>query len=185
MRGVHGAGAKVHKEGLVGRHLLGVGDKADGLVHQVLGEVVALLRRLGRLHLVVVVDQLRIVLVGLAAQEAIEALKAAAQRPAVVGSGGRDLVGRGQVPLADGVGVVALLQQHLGQKAVLKGDVAVGAGIAGRTLGDAGHGVGVVVAPGQNAGARRRAERRGVHVVVRQAVGSARLSRLGVSMGLP
>ncbi len=110
MRGVHGAGAEVHEEGLVGRHLLGVGDEADGLVHQVFGDVVAFFRRLGRLHLVVVVDQFGVVLVGLAAQEAVEALKAAAQRPAVVGAGRRDLVGRGQVPLADGVGVVALLQ---------------------------------------------------------------------------
>ena len=134
MRRVHGPGAEVHEEGLVGRHLFGVGDEADGLVHQVLGDVIALLRRLGRLHLVVVVDQFRVVLVGLAAEKAVVALKAAAQRPAVVGAGRRDLVGRGQVPLADGVGVVAVLQQDLRQKAVLEGDVAVGAGIAGRGL---------------------------------------------------
>ena len=55
VRRVHGAGAEVHEEGLIRRHLLGVGDEADGLVDQILGEVVALFGRLGRLDLVVVV----------------------------------------------------------------------------------------------------------------------------------
>ena len=45
------------------------------------------------------------------------------------------------------------------------------AGVAGGTLGDAGHGVGVVIAPGQDARTRRRTKRRGVHIVVAQAVG--------------
>ena len=61
----------------------------------------------------------------LAAQETVEALEPAAQRPAVIRAGGRNLVGGRQVPLADGVGVVASLQQHLGEEAVLEGDVAV------------------------------------------------------------
>ena len=46
MRRVHRAGAEVHEERLVRRDLLGVGDEADRLVHQVLGQVVALFRRL-------------------------------------------------------------------------------------------------------------------------------------------
>ena len=56
---------------------------SDGLVGQVLGEVVALLRRARRLDVVVVVDELGVVLVGLAAHEAVEALEAAAERPLV------------------------------------------------------------------------------------------------------
>ena len=63
MRRVHRARAEVHEEGLVGRDLFGVGDEADCLVHQILGQVIALFRRFRRLDRMVVVDQLRIVLV--------------------------------------------------------------------------------------------------------------------------
>ena len=89
MRRVHGAGGEIEEERLVGHDLLGIGDKADGLVDQILGEMVALFRRLLRLDLVVVVDQLRVILVRVAAQEAVEALEPAAQRPAVIRSGRR------------------------------------------------------------------------------------------------
>ena len=146
-----------------------------GLVDQVRGQVVALLGRRRRLDLVVVVDQVGIPLAGVAAEEAVEALEAAAQRPAVVGPGRGLLVARRQVPLADHVGVVAVLEQHLGEHAVLERHDAVVAGVAGGELGDAGHAVAVVVAPGDDAGAARRAQRRGVHVVVAQAVGGERV----------
>ena len=185
MGGVLRAGAEVHEEGFVGRDLLGVGDEADGLVDQVFGEVVALFGCLLRLDGMVVVDQFRIVLVGVAAEEAVVALEAASQWPAIVGAGCRDLIGGRQVPLAEGIGVVAVLQQHLGEHAVLEGDVSVSAGIAGRSLGDAGHGVRVVVAAGHDAGTGGRTERRGVHVVKEQAVRLASWSMFGVSMGLP
>ena len=158
------------KNGLFGRDLLGVGDEADGLVHQVLGQVIALFRRLLRLDRVVVVHQLRVVLVRVAAEEAVVALEAAAQRPAVVGARRRDLLGRRQVPLAERVGVVAVLQQDLGEEPVLERDVAVAARVAGRAFGDARHRVRVVVAAGQDARAGRRAERGRVHVVEAQAV---------------
>ena len=68
-----------------------------------------------------------------------------------------------------------MLEQHLGQEAVLERDDAVVAGIAGRELGDARHAVAVVVAPGDDARAARRAQRRRVHVVVAQAVGGERV----------
>jgi hypothetical protein len=58
MRGMAGAGAEVQVERLVRGDLLGVGDELDGLVGQVLGQVVALFGGAGRLDLVVVVDQL-------------------------------------------------------------------------------------------------------------------------------
>ena len=77
--------AEVQEERLVGGDLFRVGDELVRLVDQIGGQVVALLRRLRRLDLMVVVDQIRVVLVGVAAEEAVEALEAAAQRPAVVG----------------------------------------------------------------------------------------------------
>ena len=107
---------------MFGRDLLGVGNEFDRLVGQVLAQVVALLGRLGRLDLVVVVDQFGVILVGITAQEAIVALEAAPQRPAVVGSSGGLLLGGQEVILAEHVGVVALQQQHLREEAVLERD---------------------------------------------------------------
>ena len=109
VRGVRRAGAEVQVERLVRGDLLGVGDERDRLVGQVRGQVVALLGSRRRLDLVVVGDQVRIPLAGVAAEEAVEAVEAPAQRPPVVRTGRRLLLGRHQVPLADHVGVVAVL----------------------------------------------------------------------------
>ena len=168
--GVVGAGGEVQEEGLVRCHLLEVGDELDGLVGQVDRQVIALVGRLRRLDLMVVEDEVGIVLVGVTAEEPVVAVESAAQRPAVVRACGADLFGGGQMPLADAERRVAVGEQHLGQEAVLERDGAVGPGVAGRALGDARHAVGVVVAPGQHAGARRRAQRGGVHVGVPQPV---------------
>ena len=115
------------KNGLSGATCLASAMKLDRLVDQIVGEVIAFLGRLRRLDLMVVVDQLRIILVRVAAEEAVEAVEAASQRPAVVGSRGADLLRGREVPLADGVGVVAVLLQHLGEEAVFEGNIAVAA----------------------------------------------------------
>jgi hypothetical protein len=73
---------------------------------------------------VVVVHQVGVELVGLALEEAVEAVEAASQRPLVEGSGGRRLLHRAQVPLADREGGVALVAQHLGHGRGVVGDVA-------------------------------------------------------------
>ena len=91
--------------------------------------------------------------------------------------------------LADHVGVVALLQQHLREKTVLERDVAVVTGIVGGELGDACHTIRVVVTPADDARTCRRAQRRGVHVGVaqatlRQAVQVGRLDRAAVAAEL-
>ena len=145
------------------------------MIGQVLGQVIALRRATRRLHLVVVVDQLGIPLAGVAAQEPVEAVETAPERPPVIGPGGGLLLGRHQMPLADHVGVVAVLLQHLRQETVLERDVAVITRIAGRQLGDRRHPVGVVVAAGDHAGSRRRTQRRGVHAVVAQPAGRERV----------
>jgi hypothetical protein len=155
VRRMHGAGAEVHEERLVGRHLLGVGDHRPGLLHQVGREVIALLGRLLRLDLRVVAHELGVVLVRVAAEEAVVALEAATERPAVVRPRGRRCLGRRQVPLAEGVRVVAVLEQDLGQHPVLERHVAIAARVSRGALGDARHGVRVVVAPGEHARARR------------------------------
>ena len=151
--------------------LLAVGDERDGLVDQVLAQVVALLGLLRRLDRVVVVHEVRIPLARVATEEAVEALEAPAQRPAVVRACSGLLVARRQVPLPDHERAVALLDQDLRQHPVLERHHAVVARIAGRQLGDAGHPVRVMVAAGDDARPRRRAQRRRVHVVVAQPLG--------------
>ena len=161
---------EIEKERLVGRDLLQVGDEVDRLVGKIGGEVVALFRRLWRLDLMIVVDEIGIILMGVAAEKPVIALEAAPQRPAVIRTGRADLLGWRQVPFADGIGRITLLQQRLRQKPVLEGYRAIAAGIAGRSLGDARHRVRVMVAPGQDARARWRTERRRVHVVEQETV---------------
>ena len=109
MRRVRGAGAVMQVKRLVRRDLPGIGDELDRLVGQVLVQVIALFGCPRRLDLVVVVHQVGVVLVGISAHEAIEALEASTQRPAVVGTRGGFQVGRDQVILADHEGAVALL----------------------------------------------------------------------------
>ncbi len=118
----------------------------------------------------VVVDEIRIPLAGVAAEKAVEALEAAPDRPPVERAGGGLLVARRQVVLPDHERAVAVLDQHLGEKAVLERDHAVVSRVAARQLRDGGHRVAVVVAPGDDARPARRAQRRRVHVVVAQAV---------------
>ena len=71
------AGTEIHEERLVGRDLLGVGDEPDRLVHEVYREVVAVFGRLRLVYRMVVVHEIWIPLIRIAAQEAVVALEAA------------------------------------------------------------------------------------------------------------
>ncbi|MNV34612.1 hypothetical protein D3C71_1260390 [compost metagenome] len=175
VRRMHRAQCEVAEERLVRRHLLGIGDEGSGPFDKVGSQVVALLRRGRRFCLVVVVHQLRVVLVGVTAQESVEALETAPQRPTVVGAGGGIGLFRRQVPFAQAVGAVAHLAQDLREHAIGERHVAIGAGKTRGAVGQAPHVVGVVVAPGQDARPRGRAQRGGVHVVVQQPIGGQRI----------
>jgi len=69
MRRVARAGRVVQEERLVRRDRLSVLDELDRLVGNVIGEVVALLGRAWLIDGVVVVDQFRVPLIGLRAEE--------------------------------------------------------------------------------------------------------------------
>jgi hypothetical protein len=84
---VAGAGREPEQERPVAVDGAQVVQELDGVVGEVLGEVVALLGPAGRIDLVAVVDEVGVVLVGLGAEEAVEALEAAAR--AATGGGGR------------------------------------------------------------------------------------------------
>ena len=137
VRRVRRTGAEVQVERLVGVDLVGVGNELDRLVGEVRGEVVALLGRRGRLDLMVVVDEIGVPLAGVAAEEPVEALEPAPERPAVIRPRASLLAAGDQVPLADHERAVAVLEQHLRQEPVLERNVAVVARKASRKLGDA------------------------------------------------
>ena len=170
MRRVHRAGAEVHEERLVGgRDFLRV-DPIDGMVDEVLVEVVAVLGAAGRIDLVVVLPQVRLPLARLPGEEPVEALEPLPQRPAVVRPRCALVLVWREVPLSQCHGVKAALDQHRRKHRGLPGDARVVAGVAGGGLHYGRNADGVVVAAGEKGCARRRAQGRGVEVDVADAL---------------
>ena len=139
VRSVGRAGRVVEEERLLRRDHLRVLDERKRLVGDVHGEVVALLRQRRLLDRVVVIGDVGIPLVSLRAQEAVEALEAAPERPVLLCRRHVHLVLWVEVPLADDVDVEAALAEHLGEHRALAWDVAAGVRKARRGLGDARH----------------------------------------------
>ena len=168
------ARAEVHEERTLRSNLLGIGDHPDGAVDEVLGQVVVVSqtgspvrrRAVGLIDELLVLDQVRVPLVGLSAEEAVIALKTAAGRPVPLRRGHVRLVLRAAVPLAQHVRVVATLPEHLGDRRRLERNVTVGAGEPGRRLADARHADSGVVTTGQHRRASRRTQRCRVELVV-------------------
>jgi len=167
---VCGTGGVVEEEGLVRGIYLGVLNELDGLVSQVDVQVITLLRCFRGGDPVVVIRQVRVPLVSVAAQEAVVALESTPERPAVERTGFSGFFRRGEVPLADGKSVVAMFQQDLREKSVLKSHHTVVCRVAHGQLGDGGQTQRVVVAAREHAAACRRAQGRGVHVGVAQSL---------------
>ena len=159
----------VHEEGLVGHERALLADPGDGLVGHVLGEVVALLgcgRRLERRG--PLVDG-GVVLVGLAADEAVEVLEATARRPLGERPHRARLPDRDLVALAELRGGVPVHPQGVGQWCRgVRPNRAVPGGGRGQ-LGDGAHAHGVVVPAGQQGLTGGRTERGRVEPGVPQA----------------
>ena len=107
-----------------------IGDEADRLVDQIGRQVIAVRIDAGRIDMGVVGHEFGRELVGLGIEEAVEAIEAAAERPAVERPGGAAFGQRRDVPFADHVVAIAVRPQHLGQRARLARDLAAIAGIA-------------------------------------------------------
>ncbi len=165
MRGMRAAGHVVDEERLLGRDRLDLLHVLDRLVGHGRGQVPARLALEGVDGRRIAV-QVRLPLAGVAADEAIEVLEAHAVRPLVEGSGlGRLIEGR-VVILAEPRGRVPVVLQDGADGAVLLPDDRVVTRESRRDFAhhaEAGH---VVVAPGDQCRARRRAERRGVEIRV-------------------
>ncbi len=183
VRRVARAGAEVEEERLLGVDGPQVVDALDRVVGEVLGEVVAVLVGAGWLDEVVVVHEVGCELVGLAVEEAVEALEAAPERPPRPGAGEMRVLVGGQVPLADRVGRVALVAQDLGEEPGRAGDASGVPGEAAGQVRDPSHPDRVVVAAGEEAGPGRRAEGGGVEARVLQAAGGETVERRRVDVG--
>ena len=126
-----------------------IGDEADRLVDQVRRQMIATGIAAERIDVGVVRHQLRRVLVGLGVEKAVEAVEAAAERPAVERPGGAAFGQRRHMPFADHVVAIGMRPQHFGERSGLAGDLAAIAGIAAVEIGKAADADGMVVAPGQ------------------------------------
>ncbi len=181
VRPVHAARRPVHEERLVRVEGAPVVEPRQRLVHQIRGQVIArvVVRRLDR---VVVLGQPRLVLRGLAAEEAVEILEAVAVRPAVLRPDRRRLGHRRVVPLAEGRGMVAVLLQHLGdRRRVLRDDP--GIAVPGhRPLGDRPRPDAGMVPPGEQRRPGRRADRGGVEPGIGDALRRQPVQRRGMHL---
>ena len=169
VRCVGGAGREVHEERLVGQQRLLLAHPVDRLVGQVLGQVIALGRRLRRLDRGGALVQGRVPLVVLAADEAVEVLEAAAAgRPRGERARRAGLPDRNLVALAELRRRIAVELQRQRQRRLGVRQHRGVPGCRGGGFGDVAHAHRVVVAAGQQRLARRRAQRSGVEPVVLQ-----------------
>ena len=158
-----------------------VADELDRAVDHVLADVVV--RGVGGGDAVVVVGELGGELVGEGVEEAVVTVEALLQGPVVERSRRGRFRHGGEVPLADREGGEAAVPKQLGDgcRAICDGPAAVGVGAG--PVGDGTHAHGVVVAPGEEAGAGGGAEGSGVVVGVAQAIGREAVHVRGVDGG--
>ena len=171
MRRMGRARREVEEKRLPGINRLVIAQEANRVVGQVLGQVIAILRRLGRRDEMIVVGQLGVELIGLAAEEAVVAVEAALQRPLVERTGLRGFLHWREMPLAQREGRVVLVAQHFGDGRRVARDRPAHVRIARVEVADRTHADCVMISPGQQRGAGRRAERRDVEVGEAEAVG--------------
>ena len=169
MRRVRGAGRVLDEDRLARVGLVDPRHVVDGVVGHRGDQVPARLAVEG-IDLRGVAEQVRLPLVGVAADEAVEVLEAHAGRPLVERPDLAGGEGRRVVVLAEPRGRVAVVEQDAPDGGLVLADDAVVAGETGGLLGDHAEADRVVVAPGDQRGARRRAQRGGEDAVVAQAV---------------
>ena len=182
VRRMRGARRVVHEERLVGRERLLLPQPVDRSVTEILVQRVTFFGRLRGIDRGGAFEQPRVVLVRLAADEAVEVLEARARRPAVERTDRAVLPHRHLVALAELRGGVAVQLEDLGQRRLVPGAQAAVARRRRRHLGDGAHADRVVVAAAEQRRPRRRAQRRRVEArvleaAVREPLGRRRVAR--------
>ena len=166
MRRVRRPRREIQEERLPRIDRLLIAQKAHRAIDQILRQVVALLRPLRRIDVVIVVDQLRVELIRLSAQKAVEAVETALQRPLLERPRLRARLQRRQVPLPHRIGRVVLVPQHFRHRRRMLRNPRAHVWVARIEMRNRPHPHRVVIAPRQQRRPRRRAERR--HVEIRE-----------------
>ena len=86
MRSMCGSRAEIHEKRFIRRIDIGFPDEFKRVVYQVRGKMISLFRCGRRSDRVVILNQVRVVLIGLATEETIEVFESPAERPACVRS---------------------------------------------------------------------------------------------------
>ena len=172
---VHGAQREVQEERFARGTLLLILHHADGLIGQVLAQVIPLVGPPGWIDVVVVADEVGRPMVGVALEEAVVALEAQTQWPRIEGPGRRAVPARRQVPLAHGHGRVAGVTEEAGEGRRRLGQPGVVARETQRDVGQKAHADGVMVAAGEEGGPGGRAQRGHVEAVEGRAAGRQRV----------
>src|SRR5208283_2627528 len=159
------AGHVVDKEGLVRGDGVDAIHVLDGFIRLRRGQVPAGMADVGinRRH---VAEQVRLPLAGVAPDKPVEVLKAHADRPLVERPVLAGLEGGYIVVLAEPRGAIAVVLEDAANRCLVAGDDAVVAGEAGGLLGDHAEASRMMVAPGNQGGARRRTQRRRIEIGV-------------------
>ena len=167
MRRVRGAGNVITEERLARIDLVQAVHPVNRIVGHGGNEIPARLALEG-IDLRGVAEQVRLPLIGVTADEPVEILKAHADRPLVERSDRAGLEGRRVVVLAKPRCGETVVQQDAADGGLVLGDDAVVARKARGLFRDDAKTRRVMVAPGNQRGARRRTERGGVNVIVAQ-----------------
>jgi hypothetical protein len=177
VRGMVRARTEPHVPGPGGVRSLLVAKHSDRLISQILGEMVAFLRRVGLINVAIVFYKIGIPLVCLAAKVAVEAIEALLQRPLAFACARGKVARRDIMIFAQPESAPAAVLQNLRDRGALVWNAGVSARESNGTLDDASHPVQVMVAAGKACRAGRRAERGRVPLRIRQAPVSQLLHR--------
>jgi hypothetical protein len=173
------SGGVVDEERLVGRHRVLQMDVLDGVVGEVVVEVIVRVADV-RLDGRVAVEDKRAPLVHVTADEAVELLKAEAGGPAVEGTCLAGLPVGNVMVFAEPGGVVAVLAKELADACCVFAYERIVPGIAGGHLHNLAGVYGVMIPPSQQRSASRRAHRCRVKAVVEQTALGQGVERRGV-----
>ncbi len=186
MRRMGSAERQIQEERTLGDQRGRVADIANRTIDDVLGDVVAVRRTARRIDKVIVAGELGGELIGLALQEPVVSIEASLERPVLIRSGGGAFRHRREMPLAGGECGVAAVAQDFRERGGRAGNRAAHVRKSRIHVGYRAHPDRVMVAAGEKAGARGRAERGGMkpgetQSARRQPIDVGRLDRRAVA----
>ena len=136
VRRMRRVGGKIHQEGFVRRCSLVRLEHRNGLVGKIIGREIVVAIVFDRYQFIAFNDLARRVVIRFGAEEAIEAVEPALQRPRRFIRCSRDIVIGRIVPLAHGIGRIARIAQQLGERGRVFGNLTrLKTGIAGIGMG--------------------------------------------------